>query len=1148
MHQSNHKKRVTEIAARSVYAALLAFFAVALFNSPAPAQVITGQVSGIVKDKNGASLPGVTVTVINQQTTLQRSATTDQDGFYLVTNLPPGAYRVRVEHRGFKAYSEDNIQLTAGERASVNPSLEIGEVSETVTITAAGENVQTDNGSVGQLIDGNQVRELSLNGRNLMTLLMVVPGVAVTTDEFDRGGMTYGSIGSYNINGLRATSNSVTVDGGYNQDSGNITSITNNVSVDFVGEVKIASSAYSAEYGRTGGGQVNFSTRRGTSKYHGTLWEFFRNDKLNARGFFSPQTEKLRLNNFGWNLGGPVTWPGKFNSDRKKLFFFGGQDYKRRVDASTRRATFPTLAERSGIPNVSATAVLRYPANFPVVALRGKQIADPSRATASNPQGLNILPKQYITANGAAIMKIFDVMQQQALLYNDVATANNTTFQLDNRDIRREDLVRLDYNPSQRNEFSFRYIYDTGSNSVPYETGAIPTYRATRRNKARNMQFTWTTIISDRTVNEFAAVSTYLFLERFPYDDFRFPKTYGLNIKELYDNDMNVYGIPPIAISGFTTISGARANSHSPLWDGSIRDNFSHLLGKHNLKTGMLYLRNRKNERVGGTLVGDLSFSTSGNSNTTGNALLDTLLGNYRQYREGDNDKWSYTRYNQVEAYIADTWKARPNLTLDIGVRYTHLGAPYETGNTLATFVPGAFDPSKAQQVIPSGAGAGELRPNVGVPFNGVVVGGDKFTEQHRLPLNPAGRNLFGNLPRSLMKSQNKFSPRFGFSWDPFSKGDFVLRGGGAVYYDRLSLIAVTAGGNPPFQNVVTLFNGSIDNLTNGRQAQFPIAVTSIDPSAVFPTTYNWNLGVQKKLPFETLLDVNYVSTQGRHLLRRPDINQVTPAVQSAAGSSVNINSLRPYQGFTNINLYESSAASNYHALQVGVTRRYSKSLTYSFAYTWSKVLTDASGQNDGVANLLNYRGERSHASFDRNHIFTASYVYYLPFFKTQTGLVGKVLGGWQLSGLIQAQSGAWLTPSITTATGSRRPDLVGQVSYLDPRKVQTFTVVGNQQVTGNFFFDPTPGKIFAAPAVNVYGSSPPNILKGPGRHNWDLSFFKNIKATEQVNLQFRAEMFNVWNHASFRNPNMNASSRDFGTISDAGSPRLIQFALKLVF
>ena len=345
-------------AARAFAACLLLATIITLGSGTAVAQVISGQISGTVKDTAGAAMPGVNVTVTDQQTSQQRTAVSDSSGFYLITNLPPGSYRVRVEQNGFKTWEQPDVPLNAGDRLSINPDLQVGAVSETVTVTAGGERVETDNGSVGQLIDGNQVRELSLNGRNLMTLLMIVPGVAVTTDEFDRGGMTYGSIGAYNINGLRATSNSVTVDGGYNQDSGNITSITNNVSVDFVGEVKIASSAYSAEYGRSGGAQVNFATRRGSSKYHGTLWEFFRNDKLNSRGFFSPITEKLRLNNFGWNLGGPVTWPGKFNADRKKFFFFAGQDYKRRVDASTRRVTFPTLAERSGI--INTTTVLKY--------------------------------------------------------------------------------------------------------------------------------------------------------------------------------------------------------------------------------------------------------------------------------------------------------------------------------------------------------------------------------------------------------------------------------------------------------------------------------------------------------------------------------------------------------------------------------------------------------------------------------------------------------------------------------------------------------------------------------------------------------------------------------------------------------------------
>jgi len=334
----------------------------------------------------------------------------------VLANLPPGSYRVTIEHPGFKKFVRQNVQLIAGARVPVEPQLEIGAVTEAVTVSAAGENVETESPTVGQVVDGSQMRELALNGRNPMQLLMLIPGIVMTTDEFDRGGFSFGSVGSINVNGGRSTSLSVTIDGGYNQDSGNITTISNNVGVDFVSEVKVSSSTYSAEHGRFGGAQINFATRRGGRQYHGTLLEFFRNEKMNARSYFAPVTEKLRLNNFGWNLGGPVYWPGKLNTQRKQLFFFAGQEYKRRIDGDTRRVTIPTRAERAGIFNPALN--LRYPANFPVAALRGQPIADPTQATAANPTGRNILPKQYITANGAAITRIYDAMEKQAILYN----------------------------------------------------------------------------------------------------------------------------------------------------------------------------------------------------------------------------------------------------------------------------------------------------------------------------------------------------------------------------------------------------------------------------------------------------------------------------------------------------------------------------------------------------------------------------------------------------------------------------------------------------------------------------------------------------------------------------------------------------------
>jgi hypothetical protein len=342
-------------------------------------------------------------------------------------------------------------------------------------------------------------------------------------------------------------------------------------------------------------------------------------------------------------------------------------------------------------------------------------------------------------------------------------------------------------------------------------------------------------------------------------------------------------------------------------------------------------------------------------------------------------------------------------------------------------------------------------------------------------------------------------------------------------------------------------FDGNVDDLSSGRNASFPVAITSFRPDIKSQDTYNWNFGFQKKLPFNTLLDVNYVSTQGRHLLRRPNINQVLPNVQ-AANPGININALRPYSGYTDINLYESSASSNYHGLQTGFTRRFSEDFTFSIAYTWSKVLTDASDKNEGVENILDYARQRSHATFDRNHIFVATYVYKFPFFRRNSGLAGKVLGGWELSGITQFQSGAWLSPTISTPTGSRRPNLVGELTYLDPRQVQSLTGGNGAKITGNFYFDPTPGKIFTAPASDQFGSASPYIIRGPGRNNWDMSLFKNFRFQEIVNLQFRAEFFNVWNHANFRNPNTNASDINFGTISDAGPPRLIQLGLKLLF
>lgn len=1112
------------------------------------AQVSTGQIFGKVSDPGGSPVAGVKLSVANELTSIEQTATSTGEGFFVVSNLAPGSYRVSASQPGFKKLVRSNVTITAGERVETNMQLVLGEVSESIDVREVGATVETSSGAVGQLVEGSQLRDIALNGRNIVQLLMVMPGVVSTGDEFDRGGAAFGNFGALNVNGMRSTSMQTTLDGGNNQDSGNITSMTNNIGVDFVSEVKAVTSGYSAEFGRFAGAQVNFTTRGGSDKYHGTLFEFFRNDKLNARSFFAPRKEILRLNNFGWTFSGWIPLPGVSSRADKKLFFFAGQEFKRRIDGDTRLATMPTRAERLGIAR-PATATYTYPSNFPVVALRGEPIVDPSRATPDNPTGRNILPQRFITNNGAAMMRVFNVMETQASLYVDSPIANNTTFQLANTDRRREDILRIDYVLSPRNNLSYRRVYDDGDNFVPYETGTIPTFRATRQNRTPSHQISWTHTISPTKINEMAAAFTYLFLERVPNDSFRLPSTYGFNNRELFGNDQQVYGIPSYAIAGYTTISGARINPYSPVADYTLRDTFTWIRGKHQLKIGGLVIRNDKNERITGSLPGAFNFQNQGNSISTGNPLFDAQIGNYFQYSEADSDKFVYTRFYQVEGFVADTWRAAKNLTIDVGVRYYRMGAPYDRYNTLSTFDASRFDANRAQQVIPSGVGAGELRPGTGIPNNGLVFPGDSFPSPGRVSERARNSNLFSNYPRGLFPSEHRFSPRLGFAYDWGGKADFVLRGGIGIFYDRLATgRTVESGGNPPFVRTVTLFEGSIDDPALGRrQAEFPLAVASLRPDIRTPETYNWNLGFQKKMPFNSILDVNYVSTQGRALLRRPDINQVSPATRNA-NLAVNINSLRPYQGYTNIRLYESGASSSYHGLQAGWSRRYSKNLTFSTAYTWSKVLTDASGDTSEPENTFDYRRERGRASFDRTHVLVVSYIYELPILANRKDLVGRFLGGWQISGLTQLQSGPWLTPSINTPTGGRRPDVVGGATYIDPRNFQTLTGGNGQPVAGNFFFDPTPGKTFVAPDPNRFGNAGNSLIQGPGRNNWDVSLFKRFAITEGMNLQFRAEAFNFFNRAQFRAPNMNASDRAYGTVSATGPPRLIQFGLKLLF
>jgi len=503
-----------------------------------------GRISGTVKDTNGGALPNANVIITDLAKNLVRTATTDSDGFYTVTNLPVGAYSVAAERTGFKRASQSGIAVTADARLTVDVTLEPGQVTETVQIsTIAGETVNTTSGEVARVVDKRQVQNLALNGRNYMQLVTLIPGAAIL-DENQLALTTSLSISQASINGNRPNYNSLSVDGGFNMDSGSNNSQVNNVGVDFIEEVKIQTSNFSAEYGRNAGASVNIVTRGGGNSYHGTAFEFLRNDKLDARNFFSPVKAKLRFNNFGWNFNGPIK--------KDKFFFFVGQEYKRiRQDSAPVKRSMPTHAERlgdfsfrlrgpDGIVGTADDGVLRNPANAANTCVAPVFNSDGSIKTAAIRTGCfagNLIPTALLTTDGRAIASVFSTMEKLAAAYSDTPTSNNTIFQQPNPFNWREDNVRLDYRFNEKHSIYGRYFHDNYDLIDPYGTfidSPLPTIPTNRRRPGFSYQISYTWLIHPTLINEAKVNATWNGQRIPPVGEFWKRDTYGFTYPQLF--------------------------------------------------------------------------------------------------------------------------------------------------------------------------------------------------------------------------------------------------------------------------------------------------------------------------------------------------------------------------------------------------------------------------------------------------------------------------------------------------------------------------------------------------------------------------------------------------------------------------------------
>jgi hypothetical protein len=1117
----------------------------------ASGQTIFGRISGTVQDKSGGVIPNATVTVTNTATNVARTATTDQSGFYTVTNLPPGNYSVLVEEKGFKkALRGDNV-LAADARLTVDIALEPGELSETVEVLAAsgGETVNTTSGEVARVVDKRQVQDLALNGRNYMQLVTLIPG-SVILDEDQLALTTSLSISQASINGNRPNYNNLTVDGGFNMDSGSNNSQINNVGIDFIEEVKIQTSNFSAEYGRNAGAAVNIVSRGGGNTFHGSAFEFLRNDKLDARRFFAPVKQRLRFNNFGWNFNGPIK--------KNKFYFFAGEEWKYiRQDSDPTRRTLPTRAERMGDFSLRS-GTLNVPAGYTAInPVTGAVVPAGQPIPGRNLANLRLNGSPVvITPDGQAIANLYSAMETLAVAYTDTPTANNATFQQPNPFNYREDYVRLDYRFNQKHSIYGRFFHDHYDLIDPFGTfinSQVPTIPTNRLRPGSSLQVSYTWLISPTLINE-AKFNTSWNGQRIPpVGEFWKRETYGFTYPKLFSGGRFNNGIPNTTITNFASFNGPSGSLLSPTADIAGSDNLTIIRGKHSMKTGILVARNRKDQNGRSNYTGTLAFSTSGNTRTTGNAFADALLGNFRTYSEADNDPIGFFRFNQVEAYFTDTWKIRRNLSLEVGARYYYISPTYTQANNIANFDPSLYDPMKAVTILANG----NIDPTKGGNrFNGLVRAGDGIpADQVGRVSNANSANVLSvptGAPRGFYQPANRIAPRIGFAYSPFANDKTSIRGGFGMFYDKPEGNLIFSQVNvPPFINTPQFENGNLSNPSGGTpSALAPFGtINAINPNLEIPYSMSYSLGIQRELRHGFFVEATYVGNQGRHLIRQPDINMppfAALAANAALPSSqrVSVNALRPYKGFSQILMRLSDANSNYNGLQLYAAKR-KGNLELTASYTWSKVLTDTSGNGDNVDvgdDPLNRSLSYGPATFDRRHIFVTTYDYRLPFFRNLKGIGGAVLSGWEISGITRYQSGPFLTVLGTTSIGNRRADyLGGPVLLPNP---------GPNGWINPAAFQPAPD--------TRRGNSGVGIVTGLNLQLWDFSMRKQFRITEKVRLRFQADMFNAFNRANFKAPDVNfgtlntatngPSNTAFGTITNTGPARNIQFAFKLDF